>query len=101
MKLPGEDEIVTVTKKRVRRSCDNCGNPAYYMFTFLLPEARSNPASSAYKKDDVSWSSDAKRFSCVKGECVRKLRQLEGYRWCAEFSAPKFPHMFLFWKEVG
>ena len=99
--LPGEEEIQTITKKRVRRECDNCGEPAHYKYTFLLPNFRSNPASNAYGKDDCTWCSDAEQYSCRDPECQRAMSRLDGYSGCSIFPASEgFAHMFLYWEEV-
>ena len=97
--LPGEGEIKTETKQRTRQECENCGEIAHYKHTFLLPNARSNPNSSAYGRDDCSWSEDAAQFSCADPECHREMRHMEGFGWCATFPAiEQFAHMFLYWK---
>jgi hypothetical protein len=95
--LPGEGDVIVVRKERRRHECGNCGEPAHYKHSYLLPYARSNQASSAYGHDDCSWCSDHNEFTCK--ECKRP--QVVGYSWCATFHAiEQFAHMFLYWKET-
>jgi len=96
--LPGEGEIQVIEKKQIRIICDNCGENAHYHHTYLLPNARNNCASKAYRKDDCSWCSDAEAFTCR--ECKEIDVRPKGYEWCSTFPATKaFAHMFLKWKE--
>lgn len=97
--LPGEGEVRTITKTRMRRECCECGEPAHYKHTFLLVGARSNPASKAYRKDDCSWCEDKCCFSCQEHESQTR-RNMDGYEWCSTFPASaQFAHMFLYWEE--
>lgn len=97
--LPGEGETKTVIRTRVRIPCDECGEYATQRHTYLLPNARRNPASSAYRHDDCSWCSDHEVFTCY----VCKRPSVEGYEPCATFSIEpgkmRFAHMFLRWRE--
>jgi len=95
--LPGEGETKTILKTRVRRECEECGEPASFEHTFLLEGARRNPASSAYGRDDCSYCSDACRFVCADHE--RERTPPDGHVWCSTFSAKRFPHRFLTWSE--
>jgi len=97
--LPGEGERRVQIRRR--RDCDWCGEPATKRVTFLLKNARGNPASSAYRHDDCSWCSDAEAFSC--DECQREAERKapDGMSWCATFSAAeRYPHMLLYWDEA-
>ncbi len=95
--LPGEGEISTVTYRRERECCDNCGEPAHFKHNFLLPNARRNPASSAYGGDDITWCSDYSLFTCR--EC--KKPNPDGYSWCATFPAvTSYANMFLRSKSI-
>lgn len=96
--LPGEGEEKTVFSERTRHECAECGDPAHFKHSYLLSgNARGNPASSAYGKDDCSWCSDHEEFTCKT--CKRP--SVEGYSWCSTFPAIKqFAHMFLYWREV-
>jgi len=98
--LKGEGEVKIVRRVRTRVECEQCGEPADFRYTYLLPNARSNPASKAYGKDDCSWCSDAETFGCQA--CYGDREPLmEGYRWCSTFTAgPRFAHMFLVWRET-
>lgn len=97
--LKGEGETKLVRKTRIRECCEQCGESATQRHGYLLSGARSNPASSAYGKDDCSWCSDQDVFTC--GEC--KKPSLDGYRWCSTFEVTpdnqRFSHMFLRWEE--
>ena len=84
----------------VSKECENCGETATKRITFLIEgNARSNPASSAYGRDDCSWCSDAEAFSCDK--CAESTRRNppRGFSWCATFIRDKFDHMFLEWRR--
>lgn len=100
--LPGEGETKTVTSRRIRKGCDVCGERADYQVTYLLPNARRNPASSAYGRDDCSWCSDTIRHYCA--ECCKhgnRWPEVEGYETCSMFPAiERFAHMFLEWVEA-
>lgn len=94
--LVGEGEVQIIKRTRVRIECDECGEPAVYRHTYLLPDARRNPASSAYRHDDCSWCSDHESFTCK----TCKQPSIDGYGWCSTFTARRgFEHMFLKWKE--
>jgi hypothetical protein len=96
--LPGEGETQTVTRKRLRRECEECGELAHYKHTFLFPNARSNPASKAYGRDDCSWCEDATKFVCREH---LKSTHMDGYTWCSTFPASeRFAHLFLYWEEI-
>ena len=95
--LPGEGDVETVTRKRVRICCDKCGEFAHYKHTFLLPNARGNPASKAYRKDDCSWCEDGCLFTC---KTCKHPRELDSMTWCSTFPASaRFAHLFLEWKK--
>ena len=85
--LPGEGEVEVIKRVRKRQTCENCGEVAHYKFTFLLPNARSNPASKAFGRDDCSWCEDAHQFSCSDQKCQNEMDHLEGYGQCSRFPA--------------
>ena len=97
--LPGEGEKKIVERTRVREECEQCGELATKKHTYLLHNARCNPGSSGYGKDDISWCSDHEAFTC---DSCRKPR-FEGYECCSTFSVSpentRFAHMFLRWAE--
>ena len=96
-----EGETRTITQICKRRTCEECGEPATAQLTFLLPNARINPASSAYGGDDISWCSDGKVFVCREHEELRhSIGKRLGMEWCALFPYNRFPHLFLYWEEV-
>ena len=98
--LEGEGELETITRVRKRQECYECGQPAMYRITFLLENARINPASSGYGKDDISWCSDEDRYACE--DCKDKVwrNPPRGYSWCSMFPLEQFPHMGLYWHEI-
>lgn len=73
--LPGEGEVKTKTLEHKRACCDECGEPAHYKHSYLLPNARTNPASSGYRRDDISWCEDKEAYTCK--EC--KTPELDGH----------------------
>lgn len=92
-KLRGEGE--TRTQVCRRRECEECEELAVVRETFLLPHARTNPASSAYRRDDCSWCSDAERWVC---DTHKGAPSPEGFKRCSSYQAsPRFAHMFLEW----
>lgn len=100
--LSDEGETRTITEKRVRRACQECGGRAMFKLCYLLEGGRGNPASSAYRRDDCSWCSDLDLYLCA--ECssngTRHPHQA-GYAAAATFPAKeRFAHMFLTWKTV-
>ena len=95
--LKGEGVRRITVDVRVRRSCEECGEPATRCHTFLLDGARSNPQSSAYRKDDCSWCSDEERYSCDAHENAVRKSPSHGHGWCSTFDVNRFPHRMLFW----
>ncbi|MBF9050668.1 hypothetical protein GTA62_14560 [Roseobacter sp. HKCCD9010] len=81
----------------MRHECHNCGDPATKRVTYLLPNARRNPRSAAYGRDDVSWCADEEVFIC--GDCPEP--QMEGFEWCASFSGERFQHMLHEFVEIS
>lgn len=81
------------------RECEECGNPARFKLTFLYQNARSNPASRGYRKDDVSWCQDAERFACGKHENkIWNDPPQDNMSKCSSFPLKNFQHMG-FYKE--
>ena len=82
-----------------RRLCEQCGEDATWRCTFLLPNARRNPASEAFAHDDCSWCSDGEVFLCdaCKQE-GRKIGKKMGMEECSSFPYERFPHMLLYWE---
>ncbi len=103
-----EGQIKTHKEQCMRRACDECGEPASLRISYLLENARNNPASSGYGGDDISWCSDAEAFACYK--CQRKVeheRAPDGMEWGSTFTAyeksgepSRFSHMLLYWEEL-
>lgn len=93
--LPEEGDVETITRKRIRHECEECGEPAHWRVTYLLEGTRGNPASAAYGKDDCSWCSDLDSFVCKEH---RTWAAPDGYVPCSHFPATEqFAHMFLEW----
>lgn len=98
--LPGEGEVQVIRKTRVRRDCCICAEPATKRVTFLHENARRNPASSGYGKDDISWCSDAEAFACDSHEREVENDPPRGMRSASIFTATNaFAHLFLYWRE--
>ena len=97
--LKGEGERKTMI--RVRRECEECGELATVKYSYLLPRARGNPASSAYRRDDCSWCSDLDVFLCFACDERQWHPHRDGYEPCSRFyDARKYPHIFLEWRTV-
>lgn len=95
-----EGDVVIVKRVCVSEKCEECGERATKKITFLYENARRNPASSAYGKDDCSWCEDEKSFACeVHDEKIRRNPPRDMV-WCSTFSRDRFEHMFLRWKET-
>ena len=84
-----------------RRKCEICGELATHQLTFLLPKARINPASSGYRKDDLTYCSDRKLFVCDEHQNERyQFAKNWGIEWCADFPYnDRFKHLFLCWEK--
>jgi hypothetical protein len=86
-------------KRRYPRECVVCGEPATRRIAYLLRNARSNPASAGFGKDDISWCSDAEQFTCDEHEKNRPPTP-DGMEWCSTFdNGKRFAHMFFEWSE--
>lgn len=83
-----------------RRWCEYCGETATWRVTFLLENARWNPASKAYGRDYSGWIQDAETFICDEHCETARLEPPQGMRWCAGFPYDRFPHQFFCWKTV-
>ena len=94
-------DIRTIKQRFDRRGCEYCEEPATHKLTFLLPNARGNPASKAYRHDDCSWCSDQDVFVCDEHEKDSKkiANELE-MGWCSAFSYETFKHMFEYWEQI-
>ena len=78
------------------QECEECGEPAVYKATFLLPNCRTNPASSAYRRNDCTHCSDGHIFVCEEHEHSCSMAGLEPCSW---FPLSRFPHMGWFKTE--
>ena len=96
-----EGDVRTVVEKCIRRECSNCLELATYRVGFIMENARSNPASSGYRKDDISWCSDAAAWACEACKSIIEHAPPNGMEWCATFSGDRFPHMVLHWEKVS
>ena len=82
---------------KVSNTCDECGERAEIRLTFLLPNARTNPASSGYGGDDISYCSDGDMAVCEKcfsSKSISHFERIMGMEWCGAFGRDRFPHMF-------
>jgi len=76
------------------RECEECGEPAVYKTTFLLPNCRANPASSAYRRDDCTYCSDREMFVCEEHQYIG----IAGLEHCSIIPLSRFPYMG--WYEI-
>ena len=81
---------VTVIHEWHWQECEYCHLPAKYRVTFLLPDCRTNPASSAYHHDDCTWCADEVLYTC---EEHKKQARLNGYELCSIFPLARFQRM--------
>jgi len=102
-----KDDIKIVEYVCKERECEECGRPATHCLTFLYENARSNPASSGYGGDDISWASDEEKFAC--DEHVESMRRNppRGMMWCSDFYRYKddgtetpHRHRYFYWEKV-
>ncbi len=96
--LPGEGDVRK--QVRMRRECDICVALATKRVSYLLDNARSNPASAAYCRDDCTWCSDAEAFACDAHANQVERDAPEGMRWAGTFDGtrPHLSHMLLYWE---
>lgn len=90
----------TVTKIARWHECDECGNPASHRITFLLENARRNPASSAYGRDDCSRCSDLDAYACKKHLETTIRTPPPSYSWCAHIALRSHKSMGFYWQEA-
>lgn len=99
--ITGEGDIKVVIKRRVRRDCDNCGEPAMKEINYCYVNGRRNPASSMYGRDDCTYCSDAKAYACEA--CERQVQRVccpDGMGWSSTFTCnDRNAHRFLYWSE--
>jgi len=92
-------DLRVTTEEYARRECFICGEDATKRITYLMPNARRNPQSSGYGKDDISWCSDEEEFTCDEHE---KQSTGGSYEHCATFTySAQFAHMFFYWAPKG
>lgn len=81
--------------------CFECGEPATHEINYLLEGTRRNPQSSAYGRDDCSWCSDDKVFTCEEHKKQAINNPPIGMVWCSDVTRnERFEHLFLYWKKV-
>jgi hypothetical protein len=93
-------QIITTKYKVQWHECEICGMPAQHRLTFLMPNCRTNPASSAYRHDDCSWCSDYETYACHKHERELTWSNPNGMSWCASYPLAKYKHMGFYKMEV-
>ena len=80
------------------RECQECGERADYRISFLLEGFRSDPASSAYGKDDCTWCSDLDFYACEAHKSQAAGEAPIGFdRGASIWSIKKFPHFGVEW----
>lgn len=79
----------TVVYEYKRNPCEICSEPSTNKISFLYENARSNPASSGYRGDDISWCSDAVTFACEEHKEEARRNYPEGMSWCSTFYIKK------------
>ncbi len=94
-------DIRTTVEELVRRECSACGEPATCQVGYILANARTNPASKGYGRDDISWCSDDETWSCEACKWRAEHEAPDGYEWCSTFPGDKFPHMVTHWEKVS
>ncbi len=95
-------EIRTIKEVCRERMCEECENTATKKITFLYPNARRNPASSAYGRDDCSWCQDEEKFVCLAHEKNKYQYERDlDMGWCSTFDKERFEHMFLYWDKIS
>lgn len=93
MRLHKVGDIEVIKYKWVWHDCQVCGMPAQHRIAYLLPNYRSNPASSAYLHDDCSWCSDAEAWACSKHRREVERNAPDSMSWCSSFQLTNFQHM--------
>lgn len=91
------DSFKIIKKYTDKAWCENCGEFAIERHLLSLPNARTNPASTGYGKDDISRCSDAEAYSCGSDECNKSLKNKEGYEWGGTYGP--FKDGFKIWRE--
>lgn len=103
-KLKGEGDVEVIRRTRVRKACEYCGEPATQRHMYLLQNFRSNPASSAYRRDDCSRCSDHDIFTCdnCRPERPDGMSGCDGRQRLIRDDGTVYPgsvHSFLEWSE--
>ncbi len=76
------DNGYAVVEEPKGRTCTICGGYARYVVRWLLPNARTNPASSGYQGDDISYCSDRTTNRCEEHKEHRHHPE-RGFEWCS------------------
>lgn len=75
--------------------CDRCAANATKKITFIKENARHNPASRGYGRDDISWCADDEAFACDEHNKDVERDPPSGMEYCATFTnGTRFAHMF-------
>ncbi len=99
MRLHTVGERETITYRWLWRECSWCEKPAKFRLSYLLPNARSNPASSGYGGDNISWCEDHEEFACKEHERTKK-HSVDSYKWCSSFPLKRYQYMGFYRKEI-
>jgi len=97
-----EGDAFEMIKTCKRQECEECGELATVKHTFLYSNARTNPASKAYRHDDCSWCADDVIYlceECNKNKSRYNYEKEKEMEWCSTFNYVRMPHLFLFWEE--
>lgn len=100
MYTKGDKKRIVTVKEYRRAECEICGEPADYRLTFLLEGSRSNPASSAYGRDDCSRCSDQDVFVCKEHEKETRWNPPAGMSWCGKYDGISHPQHVMAWIEI-
>lgn len=96
-----------VTYQEQEQCCEECGEIATHCLTFLYEGGRSNPASSAYGKDDCTWCADETIFACDSHADKIRWHPPENMKWCSDFyrytkdgTQTPHQHRYFKWKQI-
>lgn len=93
MRLHKVGDTETIRYRWDWHECQECGKPAAWQVGYLYENARRNPASSGYGKDDISWCSDEKAYACKIHRQKIERACPDGMEWCSSFPLNNFQHL--------
>ena len=99
--LKGEGDTKVTISTRVRRECDNCGEPATKKISYCYVNGRRDPRSSMYGQDDCTWCSDHGAYAC--DDCEKEVKRVccpDEMKWGGTWTlSENNAHMFLEWVD--